>query len=839
MWNTGTCSRRSFRMRKTTVLLFLLALWAESSHELRSHEETNTETSERVLTRSKRRWVLNTVELEEECTGPFPKKITEVHNDKHLNHSLKFRISGQGVTEKPKGVFTINENTGEIYTHKPIDRETYPIFHVNFDVVDRQTGEILDKTLALNLIIRDKNDNPPVFKPEILNIDIPENTKEGQLPVSLQARDIDEQDTDNSRISMRIVSQEPALPKISLASMADIKDSMITNLVFTGCFDYDKVKTYKMLVEACDHGTPSLSSTMTVNIAITDSNTHSPVFTAPKFNAQVMELETNKEILRIPVQDQDTPNTTASRAVFTILKGNEEGNYKIETDPVTNEGVLTVIKGKDYERTTLAELEIGVENEQPLFLCVDGKPVSPVPKTLKSNNTVKVTVKVIDVNDPPVFQNKIQKVYRVEEEEPGEVLYTPTVTDEDSDPAKLRYELVEDPAKWMSIDPQTGKISLVKKMDRESPYVQNSTYTVLMRAIDDGEPPATGTGTLVVHLGDKNDNTPYLISNTSVMCGNKADRVRVTAQDKDAFPFSGPFTFALDKIDPELKSLWKLEKSELGSEILLISQESLPYGNYSVPLKIADQQGMLAHTVLQVVICDCGKGDVCQDLLPRSSNLDRAAIGILLGALLLMALLLCCVFLCKCQEKNNFKQCLQEDSIQTLIKYNEEGGGSICKSTIGHYCDLMTERTQNTIAVPLHGLMRSPVQLTQILNGVNDATDSRNIYAKSATWSRNRIRTYNATRRGFTKSVNLLSVLNMEEHLERKLHKLSVEQQDFPEYHPHDYSSEGTNTSSVSLDKLSFQSIGDDLGFLQNLGSKFYTLDEIFQQRIKEKDMKL
>lgn len=73
----------------------------------------------------------------------------------------------------------------------------------------------------------------------------------------------------------------------------------------------------------------------------------------------------------------------------------------------------------------------------------------------------------------------------------------------------------------------------------------------------------------------------------------------------------------------------------------------------------------------------------------------------------------------------------------------------------------------------------------------------------------------------------------------QKLHKLSVEQQDFPEYHPHDYSSEGINTSSVSLDKLSFQSIGDDLGFLQNLGSKFCTLDEIFQQRIKEKDMKL
>lgn len=80
-----------------------------------------------------------------------------------------------------------------------------------------------------------------------------------------------------------------------------------------------------------------------------------------------------------------------------------------------------------------------MENEEPLFLCVDGKPVIPVPKTLERNSTVKVGVKVIDVNDPPVFQNKIQTVYRVEEEKPGDVLYIPTVTDEDSEPAKIRY----------------------------------------------------------------------------------------------------------------------------------------------------------------------------------------------------------------------------------------------------------------------------------------------------------------------------------------------------------------------------------------------------------------
>ncbi|XP_060794646.1 cadherin-like protein 26 isoform X3 [Neoarius graeffei] len=808
-------------MRKTSnlLLLLLLALWAGSSHELTIQEETNKETSERVLIRSKRRWVLSTFELEEEDPGPFPRTFTTLYNDNVMNHTLKFSISGHGVDEEPKGVFSIDENTGEVFIHKPIDREIYPVMHVNFDVMEKRSEKILDKTLAFDVTITDKNDNPPEFIPEDLYIDVPENIKEGQLPVSLQARDNDEENNHNSRISMRIVSQEPALPKISLESSLDGEGSMNKNLVLTGCFDYDKVKKYKMLVEARDHGTPSRSSTTTVNFAITDSNTHAPVFTAPKLNAEVMEMET-REILRIPVEDKDTPNTPASRAVFTILKGNEEGNYKIETDPLTNEGVLTVIKGKDYERTTLTELEIGVENEEPLFLCIDGKPIIPVPETLKGKSTVKVAIKVTDVNDPPKFQNKIQKVYRVEEEEPGDVLYIPTVTDEDSDPAKLRYELVEDPAKWMSIDPQTGKITLAKKMDRESPYVHNSTYTVTMRAIDDGEPPCTGTGTLVVHLGDKNDNVPHLTSNTSVMCGNKADRVSVKAGDDDVFPYSGPFTFMFGKENQELNNLWKVDPIT-GSETFLISLKSLPYGKYSVPLKIADQQGMLAHDVLQVVVCDCGKGDVCRDQLPRSSTLHGAAIGILLGTLLMMALLLCFSFICKCKEKTNFKQCFQDDGNQTMIKYNEEGGFPLYKSSVGSY----------------HGLNTQPIQISQVPSGFSDITASSIIFAKS-NWTRNRNSAYNTTRSGFSRSFSLLSEQNMLTHLEKKLYNLSMEQQDFSEFHPHDYQNEGTNTTAVSLDKLSFHSTGDDLDFLQNLGPEFFTLDKIFQQGMKEKTMK-
>lgn len=51
---------------------------------------------------------------------------TEDEGDNH-----RFHISGMGVTEEPLGIFTIDETTGDVRVHKPIDRETYEIFHVS------------------------------------------------------------------------------------------------------------------------------------------------------------------------------------------------------------------------------------------------------------------------------------------------------------------------------------------------------------------------------------------------------------------------------------------------------------------------------------------------------------------------------------------------------------------------------------------------------------------------------------------------------------------------------------------------------------------------------------
>lgn len=73
-----------------------------------------------------------------------------------------------------------------------------------------------------------------------------------------------------------------------------------------------------------------------------------------------------------------------------------------------------------------------------------------------------------------------------------------------------------------------------------------------------GKPEATGTCTVVIYLGDVNDNAPNLTSKNVVMCRNKVDRVNLIPTDLDDPPFSSPFTFSLGG-EEQLKKLWKLE----------------------------------------------------------------------------------------------------------------------------------------------------------------------------------------------------------------------------------------------------------------------------------------
>lgn len=51
----------------------------------------------------------------------------------------------------------------------------------------------------------------------------------------------------------------------------------------------------------------------------------------------------------------------------------------------------------------------------------------------------------------------------------------------------LRYKLAHDPANWVTVDEHSGAVVTRKQVDRESPYVNDSFYTIIVHAVDDSK----------------------------------------------------------------------------------------------------------------------------------------------------------------------------------------------------------------------------------------------------------------------------------------------------------------------------------------------------------------
>ncbi|XP_077464068.1 cadherin-like protein 26 isoform X2 [Stigmatopora argus] len=802
-------------MRTISIPLLVIGIVVTSTLTFQNGHNIQLAKQERLI-RTKRRWSLTTIQVVEEDPGPYPKFISQVFNDKsnqYKNH--KFVLGGMGIDEEPIGVFSLDERTGKLYALKSIDREKHNFFHIKFDILDIKTGGALDMELAFDVEIEDINDNAPRFVQPKMNAEVRENIDEGYLPVTIEVIDPDQQNTPNSTVTLSIISQSPQEPKIDLHQI----DVLTAQLTFKGCFDYDKVKMYEIILQAKDHGNPSLSSTAVVTLNIIDANSHPPMFKARKYHGEVPEMILKENVLRLEVEDQDTPKTPGWRAKYVIINGNEEKNYKIETDPDTNEGILSVVKGKDFEKTAIAKLYIGVENEEPLFVCKD----APSPHNgMSSFDSINVTVKVIDVNDPPQFEKESVEIYEKEEGEPGKLLHTPKVHDVDSDISKIRFVLLDDPAKWVRIDKKTGQITTTKKMDRESPFVHDDIYKILIAAIDDGQPPGTSTSTILIHLVDINDNQPKLKNNSVSMCGNK---VKLFLKDFDLHPYSGPFTVSLKTDDATQLKRWKLDPAT-GEEVGLLSLKTLPYGKYSVPLLIKDQQGITGEDIVVVNVCNCEGGQVCRHKQTLSTSLGPSGIGLIFAALLLFLLILF-ILTCGCEKQFQNLSEVQDAGYQTLIKYNLEGGGPKCKTSKRAPAMIKDFNNYNT------GMMVNS-NMASVGHHYHAASLLGNI---NSTWSASK-NTFQGGSFRSQQTNSWLSNHNISDHLNKRLQMIDRNVENHPEYQPHEYVYEG-DESRLSLDELSFSNFGDSFQFLNDLGPNFKQFGSICNQLNQEKNVQI
>ncbi|KAI1235641.1 hypothetical protein IHE44_0002524 [Lamprotornis superbus] len=611
-----------------------------------------------VLRRQKRDWVIPPIKVPENERGPFPKKLVQIKSNRDRDTKIFYSITGQGADAPPEGIFTIEKESGWMKVTQPLDREHIDKYHL-FSHAVSENGKPVEEPMEIIVTVTDQNDNKPHFTQEVFRGSVPEGALPGTSIMQVTATDADDAvESYNGIIAYSILSQEPREPH---PQMFTVNRATGTLGVIASGLDRERVREYTLTVQAADLDGEGLTTTALAVIEIADVNDNAPEFDPKMYEAAVPENVAGREVARLAVTDLDEPGTPAWRAVYSILRGNDGGAFAITTDPATNEGILRTAKGLDYEAKQQFVLHVAVANEVPF--------VVKLPTA-----TATVTITVEDVNEAPVFVPPVQLATVSEDVPPGQTLTACTAKDPDkAQGQRIKYLVGHDPAGWLAVHPENGLVTARDHLDRESPFVKNSTYMAMLLAVDDGSPPATGTGTLLLTLLDVNDNGPEAEPRDITVCQRSPQPQRLTITDRDLPPNTGPFRAELTHGSGDN---WAVEVGDTGDTVTLQLVAPLEPDTYSVYLRLLDQPGRAQVTIVTARVCACeGLAQGCPQRPQPVTALPYvlATLGALLALLLILLLLL--LFM---RRRKTTKEPLllpEDDTRDNIFYYGEEGGG--------------------------------------------------------------------------------------------------------------------------------------------------------------------
>ncbi|XP_030230059.1 cadherin-4 isoform X2 [Gadus morhua] len=631
--------------------------------------------SSNSLRRQKRDWVIPPINVPENSRGPFPQMLVRIRSDQDVTVGIRYSITGAGADQPPSDIYSIDPVNGKMFVTKPLDREERASYHLRAHAVD-MNGNQVENPIDLYIYVIDMNDNRPEFQNQVYNGSVDEGSKPGSSVMQVTAGDADDFTTANGMVRYRILSQTPHNPIPNMFTINSETGDIIT--VAAG-LDREKVSQYTIIVQATDmegNLNYGLSNTATALISITDINDNPPELTDKTFSGEVPENKVNVVVTNLTVVDRDQPHSVNWNAVYRIASGDPSGHFTVRTNPVTNEGMLTVVKPVDFEMNRAFMLMVVVSNQAHL--------ASGIQSSLSS--TAGVTISVQDVNEPPVFPVN-PKLIRFEEGVPAGTTLT-VFSAQDPDHfihQTVRYSKLSDPANWLRINRTNGQISTMALLDRESMYVKNNVYEATFLAFDNGAPQASGTGTLQIYLIDVNDNAPVLMPREGQVCerARPASRVNITASDADGDPNVGPFVFELPSFPASVRRNWTVSRLNGDYAQLRLKIPYLESGFYDIPVFVSDSGNppLSNRSVIRIKVCPCDdNGDCSATGAVAAAGLGTGAIiAILICIIILLTMVLIFVMWMKRREKERQAKPLlidpEDDVRDNILKYDEEGGG--------------------------------------------------------------------------------------------------------------------------------------------------------------------
>uniref|UniRef100_G1PVI4 Protocadherin alpha 10 n=1 Tax=Myotis lucifugus TaxID=59463 RepID=G1PVI4_MYOLU len=369
---------------------------------------------------------------------------------------------------------------------KSVDREETPTHNLLLTATDGGKPELTGSVQVL-VTVMDVNDNAPRFSQSEYEVRIFENSDNGTIVIRLNASDPDE--GINREISYSFNSFVPPMV-IDQFSI----DSNSGEIKIRKNLDFEKVKSYKIRIDATDRGHPPMAGHCTVLVKVLDENDNSPEVVVTSLSLPVLEdAQLGTVIALISVSDRDSG---ANGQVTCSLTPNVP--FKLVS---TFKNYYSLVLDSALDRESVANYEL-------VLTARDGGSPS-------LSSTASLSVEVADVNDnAPLFAQPEYTVFVKENNPPGCHIFTVSARDMDAqENALVSYSLVERRvgeralSSYVSVHAESGKVYALQPLDHEE--LELLQFQVSAR--DAGVPPLGSNVTLQVFVLDENDNAPALL----------------------------------------------------------------------------------------------------------------------------------------------------------------------------------------------------------------------------------------------------------------------------------------------------------------------------------------
>uniref|UniRef100_A0A669PWJ3 FAT atypical cadherin 4 n=1 Tax=Phasianus colchicus TaxID=9054 RepID=A0A669PWJ3_PHACC len=411
--------------------------------------------------------------------------------------------------QNPKGLFSINEQTGAISLIGQLDINagTYQVEILASDMGVPQ----LSSTFILTVSVHDVNDNPPVFDQLSYEITILESEPVNSRFFKVQASDKDS--GVNGEIAYSIIEGNAG------DAFGIFPDGQ---LYIKSELDRELQERYVLLVVASDRAVEPLNATVNITVILEDVNDNRPLFNSTNYVFYFEEEQSGGSYVgKINAVDKDFGPNGEVRYSF------EHMQPDFELNTITGE----IRSTHQFDREALMRQRGAAVFSLTVIATDQG-----LPKPLKDQATVQIYMKDINDNAPKFLKDLYQATISELAANLTQVLRVSASDVDEGTNGLIHYSVIKgNEEKQFAIDSSTGQVTLVGKLDHEA----TASYSLVIQAVDSGVVPLSSTCTLSIDVLDENDNSPSFPK--SILSVDVLENMRVgelvssvTATDSDS-----------------------------------------------------------------------------------------------------------------------------------------------------------------------------------------------------------------------------------------------------------------------------------------------------------------